>query len=323
VNAAHNEPQSTGLAAPEELLELTHGVQQELRARGETLSTEWVEQSARDLKDGTLAGWYFPSAQGRALAFYSLRPQRAYGHVHVADRALAVPHAEQLVRTLCASLPAAVHTIDIGFTGLTTEDERALWEALREEPGSASIVRCAMERPIQSSDVALAPPIPKGCHMIPPRAIELDTLAALDWTAFQGTADESLLGSDPEEYRRVLSEILAGRLGRFLEEASTGLLDGENRLIAALLTGEESTRRAIFLDLMVDPRRRREGLATFLIAWGCRALWALGYVSVRLWVTQSNQPAVRLYDQLGFQVTATSLIYRWSRAEDAGAQLME
>ncbi|MFZ1022610.1 MAG: GNAT family N-acetyltransferase [Thermoplasmata archaeon] len=315
MSAPRNEPQSTTDAPPEELLELTHGVQQELRARGETLSTEWVEQSARDLKDGTLVGWYFPSAQGSALAFYSLRPQRAYGHVHVVDRARLVPHAEQLVRQLLASLPPAVQTIDIGFTGLTSEDERALWEALRGVPGSASIMRYAMERPIQSADVAQVPRIPSGCKMVPPRAIELDTLSELDWIAFRGTADETLLGSDREEYRRVLSEILAGRLGRFLEEASTGLVDGENRLIAAMLTGEESTRRAIFLDLIVDPSRRRQGLATFLINWGCRALWALGYASVRLWVTQSNEPAVRLYQGLGFQATATSLIYRWSRVQ--------
>ncbi|MFZ0892300.1 MAG: GNAT family N-acetyltransferase [Thermoplasmata archaeon] len=308
-------PQSTAVAPPEELLELTHGVQKELRARGETLSTEWVEQSARDLKDGTLAGWYFPLAQGGALAFYSLRPQRAYGHVHVVEREQAVLHAEQLVRQLRVSLPPTIRTIDIGFTGLTTEDERALWEALRGVPGSVSIVRNAMERPIESADVAQSPRIPTGCRMLAPRATELDALSELDWNAFRASADESLLGSDREEYRRVLSEILAGRLGRFLEEASTGLVDSENRLVAALLTGEESTRRAIFLDLMVDPGRRRQGLATFLINWGCRALWALGYASVRLWVTQTNEPAVRLYERLGFRVTATSLIYRWSRVE--------
>jgi ribosomal protein S18 acetylase RimI-like enzyme len=313
VSASPDEPRSTTNAPPEELLELTHGVQQELRARGETLSTEWVEQSARDLKEGTLAGWYFPAAQGGALAFFSLRPQRAYGHVHVVDRTRAVPHAEQLVRQLRVSLPPEVNTLDIGFTGLTSEDERALWEVLRGVPGSSSIVRSAMERPIESADVATAPQIPSGCQMKPPRSIELEALAELDWNAFRGTADESLLGTDRAEYRRVLAEILAGRLGRFLEEASTGLVDEENRLIAALLTGEESTRRAIFLDLMVDPGRRREGVATFLIHWGCRALWALGYTSVRLWVTQSNEPAVHLYERLGFLPMATSLIYRWTR----------
>ena len=206
--------------------------------------------------------------------------------------------------------------IDIGFTGLLSEEEFALWQRLRVVPGSASIQRCAMERPILSRDAAETPRVPLGCKVIAPRAIELDALADLDWNAFRGSADETLLGSDRGEYRRVLSEILAGRLGRFLEEASTGLVDDEGRLIAALLTGEESTRRGIFLDLMVDPPRRRLGVATFLVLWGCRALWALGYASVRLWVTRSNIPAMKLYAKLGFQTTSTALIYRWSHEDD-------
>jgi ribosomal protein S18 acetylase RimI-like enzyme len=309
-----SEPLPATGAPVEELLELTHGVQKELQSRGESLSTDWVEQSAHDLKEGALTGWYFPTAQGRALAFYSLRPQRAYGHVHVVGRTSAVDHAESLVRRMRDSLPVSVLTMDVGFTGLTSEEERSLWERLQGLGGSTSIMRRAMERPIKSEDASEKPLLPPDCQLVLPRTIQLDTLAELDRTAFRGTADETLLGSDPQEYRRVLSEILAGKLGRFLEEASIGLVDKNERLIAALLTGEESTRRAIFLDLMVDPRRRREGIATFLIAWGCRALWALGYEAVRLWVTESNEPAMLLYRRRGFQPTATALLYRWTRA---------
>jgi ribosomal protein S18 acetylase RimI-like enzyme len=112
----------------------------------------------------------------------------------------------------------------------------------------------------------------------------------------------------------VLRSLLDGEAGRFLDEASTALYRAEPpALLAALLTCEKTARRASFLDFMVDPSVRRSGLGRYLLRWGFRALRALGYEQVRLWVSESNVAARRLYDSVGFSVTHAATIYRWDR----------
>jgi ribosomal protein S18 acetylase RimI-like enzyme len=141
----------------------------------------------------------------------------------------------------------------------------------------------------------------------------LEQLTALDVRAFLGSPDESLVAESFEEDRRVLSEILEGLLGRFLAEASRALVTENGELVAALLTGEQTSRSGVYLDLIVDPAYRKRGLATYLARWGFRALLALGYESVRLWVTESNLPARHLYEALGFLKIDQALIFRWDR----------
>jgi ribosomal protein S18 acetylase RimI-like enzyme len=103
-------------------------------------------------------------------------------------------------------------------------------------------------------------------------------------------------------------------MGRFLDEASTALIEPEPpRLVGAVLTAERTPRRAIYLDFMVDPERQGHGVGRYLLRWGFRALRALGYDRVGLWVTVTNSAARHLYEELGFRRTATALIYRWER----------
>ncbi len=84
-------------------------------------------------------------------------------------------------------------------------------------------------------------------------------------------------------------------------------------MIGAVLCSERSSRRAIVVALMVDPSRRRTGLGRFLLGWSMRALWALGYESVRLWVSVGNTAAVDLYRSFGFRAVLPATIYRWDR----------
>ncbi len=299
----------------EELLELTHLVHRELLRRSETLPPSWVEESAEDLSAGRLAGWYYPIAShGGGLGFYSLRADRAYGHIHVAEGRTAASRIRRLLRTMLDSLPPSIRSFDTGLTGLGPPEEAGLVRDLRSEPGGTILERLGMLRDLTPADASTSPEPPAGLRYVGVRSVTLDALTLLDWSAFQGTTDESLIGGKIEDNRRVLEGILSNRLGRFLEEASTILIDGSHRPVAALLTAEQSARQAIYLDLIVDPTQRRRGLAAALSRWGFRALWALGYTSVRLWVTEENLPARRLYEMLGFRPAVRAIIYRWSRA---------
>jgi ribosomal protein S18 acetylase RimI-like enzyme len=222
--------------------------------------------------------------------------------------------ALRLATAMLDGLPAEIRSIDVGFTALAPEGESRLVGELVRRPGSTRIDREAMERAIGPEDERFGISPPSGLRTVPVRDVTLEALADLDWRAFRGSLDERLIGSRIEEYQHVLASILGGSLGRFLDEASTALLTtGTPRLVGAILTSEQSARRAIFVDLMVDPELRRHGHGRFLVQWGLRALRALGYERVRLWVTVANAPARALYNDFGFVRTTGATIYRWDR----------
>jgi ribosomal protein S18 acetylase RimI-like enzyme len=291
------------------LLELTHAVRGELLARGEYLPPRWVEEAAHDLRSGRLRGWVLdPEAGPQGLAFLSARASRAYGHAHVVPGAGSVERVTPLLDVLQRGRPENVPRLDVGLTGLGPDEEGRLRVALRRSPDASTTVRFALEAPV------VAPPLParpEGLLHEAVRSVPLERLAAADWAAFQGTPDQSLAADSAEEDARVLEEITQGLLGRFLEEASTVLVGGDGAVRGFLLSAEQTPRRGIFLDLVVDRSWRGRGVGDYLLRWGLRALAALGYESVRLWVSEENTVARHLYDRAGFVPVGRALLVRY------------
>ncbi|MGI0133319.1 MAG: hypothetical protein ACREDK_09595, partial [Thermoplasmata archaeon] len=229
------------------LLELVGHLRRELAQRGESLSPDWVDQAVADLRSGDLEGWWLGSAAGPGgLAFFSVRPQRAYGHVHVEPGEKAADRSLALYTAMVDALPMSVHRLDCGLTGLSLDDEATVRPRFAHVPGTRVIPRFALERPLRPDD-AREPHLPDGVRRIPLADVALDALATLDRRAFGATSDAALLADTLEENRRVLEEIQHGRLGLFLEAASTALASDDGHLIAALLTTEETPRHGIFV----------------------------------------------------------------------------
>lgn len=311
-------PRSASTAPQDELLEIIQSLRHDLRRRDEVVTGDWVEETSNALRQGSKTGWYYPLREGGGIAFYSTEGQAAFGHVHVVHGPNSVERGASLAATMLDALPPEVESIDVGFTGLPTEEERALTSRLAARPGSRIIERFKMERDLVEGDARELPEVPRGLQLIPIRDVTVEAIADLDRRAFSGTLDELLIGPDASDYQEMLHALLDGRLGRFVDEASIALIVPEpTRLVGALLTGEESPRRAIFLDFIVDPSDRRRGYGRFLFRWGMRALRALGYSSVRLWVTSSNSPARQLYESEGLRATVRASIYRWDRSRSA------
>ena len=307
-------PRPTLGAPSDELLELTNLLRRALARREEAPSGNWVEDVAADLRAGRKPGWYYAPATGGGLAFYSAPEPDGFGHVHVDEGEGASERAYRLATALLDGLDPAVRSIDVGFTGLPPEEEHRLLERLVVRPGSAVIERDAMERGLGPADGSLPAGPGTGLDHVAVTDVTLDALADLDRRAFAGSADELLIGRRVEDYARVLRALMDGNLGRFLPEASTALLAPDPpRLVGAIFSAEQSARRAVFLDFIVDPADRGRGHGRYLLRWGLRALWALGYSSVHLWVTRSNLAARHLYDTLGFRPIASATIYRWER----------
>ncbi|MCI4319506.1 MAG: GNAT family N-acetyltransferase [Thermoplasmata archaeon] len=299
-------------APAEQLLELLGLTRRELLHRGELVPPHWVDDGVEDLRSGRLVGWYVPPA--RALAFYSRRAHRAYGHVHVADPTDRRAWAVTLLSSLADQLPPEILRLDAGVTGLEEAEEEAFGRAMMSRPGSELVRRFAM-----SVGVADAPAPPNvdlpaaGLTPVSPASVAIELLQQLDARGFRGSVDASLLADTPAENARLLAELIGGTYGRFLAEASRVLVTGEGTPIAAILCAEQSSQTAIVLDAVVDPAWRRRGLGLYLFRWSLRALRALGYGSAQLWVTEANAPARALYDQLGFRPWTRSIIYRWRR----------
>lgn len=311
-------PLSAAGAPLDQLQELVQLVRRELAVRRESPRGEWAEEVAADLRAGRKPGWYFPTDHGGGLAFYSERGPEAFGHVHIDTGPEVETRALALANVLLDHLPESIRSIDIGWTGMLPEVERQVVERLSARAGSTVIARRAVERALTAADGQELGEPPGGLALVPLTNVTVDALASLDQRAYLGTVDELLVGPHFEDHRRVIESLLAGSLGPFLGEASAALLVPEPpRLVGALFTAEQSPRHAVFLNFMVDPADRGRGYGRYLLRWGLRALRALGYDGVHLWVTDANVPARTLYEKTGFRPVASATIYRWERPAPA------
>ncbi len=312
------EPRPATEARPDLLLELVHSVRASLLARGESIASSWVEEAAQDLKAGRQVGW---TLGAEAIAFATARGARLFGHVHVEGPDDRIDRAETLLAVLVTRLDAEVARLEGGVSGLSEEEESELGTRFARVPGASLLLRARMERIVPPPLPGGSLSDPPGVERVPVRSVPLDALAELDWRAFAGTPDQNLVADTLAEERQTVADMLAGRIGRFLDEASTALLTPEGHLVGAVLTSENSPRTAVLVDLLVEPTHRRKGLGRFLVLWALRAMTALGYSTARLWVTETNRAAWALYVSLGFEVTGRARLYRYIRpAADAEAQ---
>ncbi|MHB1932414.1 MAG: GNAT family N-acetyltransferase [Thermoplasmata archaeon] len=295
-----------------DLVERLHGMLKALRARGESPQGDWVEGVARELHQGLRIGRVARRGSSTILGFLSTSDGGAFGHLHAegpADPELG----GQLLAALIDAVPAEVTTLVVGFTGLEPAEEALVIQQVGR-PGGCAVARRAMVRPIGPADhLALAPPVPTA-RRLPVREVPLPALALLDQRAYAGTVDALLTGPEPVHHERILDELLHHRLGRLLDEASMALVEVDTgALVGLILTAEISAHAAVLLDVAVEPMARRKGYGRFLLQWTFRALRALGYEEVRLWVTEENRTARHLYDQLGFRPAGRATLYRWER----------
>ena len=124
-----------------------------------------------------------------------------------------------------------------------------------------------------------------------------DSLAPLWLAAYRGGADDE--GEDLEGATGEVERTLTGVYGPLLTDASFVAVDGERPVGAVLVTLWE--QRPLVAHVVVDPSMKRSRLGTDLMNAAANALAGAGRTELDLFVTETNEPAVRLYRSLGFR----------------------
>jgi ribosomal protein S18 acetylase RimI-like enzyme len=125
-----------------------------------------------------------------------------------------------------------------------------------------------------------------------------DQLAPLLLAAYRGSADDD--GEDLEGATGEVERTMTGVYGPLLTEASFVAVDGDRPVGAVLVTLWEE--RPLVAHVVVDPAMKRTGLGTELMTAAAAALAADDQTDLDLFVTEANEPAVRLYRSLGFRI---------------------
>ncbi|MEX2628481.1 MAG: GNAT family N-acetyltransferase [Tistlia sp.] len=129
-----------------------------------------------------------------------------------------------------------------------------------------------------------------------PEAGDARAVGLLLHDAYAGTVDDE--GESPEEAVAEATKALDGTYGTPIPAASFMAMDDGQPVSVSFVTEFEGEPLLAFC--ATAKAHQRHGLATDLVRRSLDALARLGYRRLRLIVTRANEPAVRLYRELGF-----------------------
>ena len=100
-------------------------------------------------------------------------------------------------------------------------------------------------------------------------------------------------------------------------ELSLWLVAVQGDMVLGYIGSQSVMDEADMMNLAVRADARRQGTAQALVRALCRALAAQGVISLTLEVRASNEPAIRLYEWLGFCQVGLRPNYYYHPKEDA------
>lgn len=102
-----------------------------------------------------------------------------------------------------------------------------------------------------------------------------------------------------EGCHQYLVAVMCNACGKYLPYASFAAMEPE--LAGFILTSETAPSEGHIVQIAVTPEVRRAGIGKRLVQAAINALYESGYKKVSLNVTESNIPAIKLYEKLGFR----------------------
>jgi len=144
---------------------------------------------------------------------------------------------------------------------------------------------------------------------------KVDEISRLIFKCVDGTADQDIWPSFFISVQKIvdfLSKMLDGEYGKHEDFYSWILQDRDKDVGVSLLVSNEET--GFLVQIAVDPEYRRQGLGRILLQHSIQSLVRINplITKIELAVTESN-PAMLLYDSLGFKTLNSSITFVWKR----------
>lgn len=107
-----------------------------------------------------------------------------------------------------------------------------------------------------------------------------------------------------DKVAKVVAKVVAEEIPNFVA-LDDGNVVGAVEVFPGTMCGQmfEGAERVGFLGLQVDKKNRRKGIGTDLMRAAISDSVRYGFESIELAVFESNTPAIRLYESLGFTLT--------------------
>ncbi|MCI4336199.1 MAG: GNAT family N-acetyltransferase [Thermoplasmata archaeon] len=286
--------------APAEALRMLEELARALRAEGVESAEAAVGPLAESVRRSALPGalWVGPKDEAVGIAVWEAtgdvgRRTALYLSPAYRSDAAVISFLDAL-----EAMPGALPLVELSdqLPGVTAAQRRAIFGAR----GFVAVPRLDLGWPV---DRAPPEPLrPEGGQLRPLLPTDSTSLSRLLVAAYADNPTDVALfrrWKDPTlEARSSIEFLLSGDLGPWNAPASFGV-EREGELGAATLVNE--LNGALISQVMSDPRYRRRGWATALLARTIGELRRQGTPSIRLVVTRENARAYRLYRRLGFE----------------------
>lgn len=143
-------------------------------------------------------------------------------------------------------------------------------------------------------------PVPPELGLRPPEEPEVLGLTTFFMDAYDGHMEQAFgMHVGPEsEWRDYIAGLLKGDSGQFMPDASFVALEGD-RLVGAILT-THWMETPLVAELGVAKDRRGRGIGRALLQAVFNRLADRDMHRIALFVTVGNDPAIRLYERMGF-----------------------
>ena len=160
------------------------------------------------------------------------------------------------------------------------------------------------------------PQLPPDCRLAAWQPGFSEAVAAVIYEANLGTRDAQII---PElrslvDVQTIVTQTVQGRYGVFDPEASSVVQTAEGAVVAGTLATRRRTGQGFTAEICVLPAYRRQGLARALLTQSHRAFVQHGLNEAMLGVTVGN-PALHLYERLGYMRRGSVWTYVWPRPE--------
>lgn len=274
-----------------------------VRAFGEMVPPGWVDERLAGIADGSEFCLAAASEEGlKGILSYSYRDNKGYSFISWQSDEVDREGLILLLKEYLSRSPTGMKLRISGFhPNVTNEMMSGVVKTMGFQTKRRFEMKAALDSRVDEFETAIQLPTTSIAK------VEEAILSRLDWEAYKGTVDESLLFESEDENRKLIRSLLSGDYGPLIVDASLCVLkDGKPvGMIAVTDMGESS----FIADIVVSSEMRGKGIGNYLLLNAMKVSRKLKKEEMMLWVSEGNDTALSLYRKSGFTLSRTGIYY--------------